>query len=422
MRKVGVGACAVTAIVLAVGAAEIAKAAPPKGGGGAGAAHGPAAHFTAPRGSPHFTAHHAPPNAASRQASSHGGALATVHGAFAGPTSPQSFATRRQFAAYPAFRPFLGRGWWHWHNHLGWVGPWFWPFAYGGFFYYALWPYAYDSYDPFWAYGYNDIYAGMFSPYDYEPYVQGPQAPARMASLTQSMKSACDSEAAEVTGWPIDQIQQVIQPNAEQRALLDDLGNAIVKASSNITSHCPSSVAFIPVDRLAQMEVRLQGMIDAVNAIDPPLTRFYDSLTDEQKARFNEMNAGRGATASTGVSTPPAAGPANPQEACGAGPIMAWPVEKIDQLLKPDAAQKEKLQALQSAAAQAADTIKAACPSEVPATPPGRLAAIGQRLQTQLTAVQTVEAPLKDFYDSLSDDQKARFNNIGQQILPKGDQ
>jgi len=101
---------------------------------------------------------------------------------------------------------------------------------------------------------------------------------------------------------------------------------------------------------------------------------------------------------------------------------MAWPTEKVDQLLKPDAAQKEKLQALQSAAAQAADTIKAACPSEVPATPPGRLGAIGQRLQTQITAVQTVEAPLKDFYDSLSDDQKARFNNIGQQILPRSDQ
>ena len=415
MRRVRVGVCAVGTIVLAVAAAEIVKAAPPKGGGSGGAARGAAATHVPP-GSPHFTAHRAP------QAPSHAGALATAHGAhgaFPGPTNPLGFATRRQFAAYPAFRPFLGRGWWHSHSHLGWVGPWFWPFAYGGFFYYALWPYSYGAYDPFWAYGYDDIYAGIFSPYDYEPYVQGPQAPARMASLTQSMKSACDSEAAEVTGWPIDQIQQAIQPNADQKVLLDDLGNAIVKASSNIISHCPASVAFIPVDRLAQMEVRLQGMIDAVSAIDLPLTKFYDSLTDEQKARFNGINAG--ATASTGESNPPAAEPANPQEVCGSGQMMAWPAEKIDQLLKPDNAQKEKLQALQSAAAQAADTLKAACPSVVPATPPGRLAAIGQRLQGQLTAVQTVEAPLKDFYDSLSDDQKARFNNIGQQILPRRD-
>jgi len=72
---------------------------------------------------------------------------------------------------------------------------------------------------------------------------------------------------------------------------------------------------------------------------------------------------------------------------------------------------------LQSAAAQAADIIKAACPSENPSTPPARLEAVGNRLQAMLQAVQTVEPPLRDFYASLNDEQQARFNTLGAQIV-----
>jgi hypothetical protein len=95
---------------------------------------------------------------------------------------PKAFAARRHFAANAAFRPFLSGGW-HPYHHLGWVGPWFWPYAYGDVFYYALWPADYWDYDPFWVYGYGDIYAGIFSPYSYDEYVQGPGVPSRMAAL-----------------------------------------------------------------------------------------------------------------------------------------------------------------------------------------------------------------------------------------------
>ena len=104
------------------------------------------------------------------------------------------------------------------------------------------------------------------------------------------------------------------------------------------------------------------------------------------------------------------------QAQCGAN-IMAWPSDQIDRVVRPSDAQRVKLEALQSATAQSADTIKAACPSEVPSTPPGRLAAIGERLQAMLQAVETVQPVLTDFYNSLSDDQKARFNTMGKQIF-----
>src|SRR5262249_4470834 len=147
----------------------------------------------------------------------------------------------------------------------------------------------YYDVDPFWAYGYGDIYAAIFPPYSYDDYVVGPRAPARMAKLTQSMTQSCTEEAAEVIGWPINQIQRAVEPSEQQNALLDDLGNAIVKASDEIRSHCPSSVAFTPTARLEQMQQRLQALASAVNIVSPPLERFYDSLTDEQKARFNDI-------------------------------------------------------------------------------------------------------------------------------------
>ncbi len=80
---------------------------------------------------------------------------------------------------------------------------------------------------------------------------------------------------------------------------------------------------------------------------------------------------------------------------------MAWPTDRVDSALHPSDAQRAKLQALQSALSQAADTIKAACPSQPPATPPERLADAGKRLQAMLQGVETVQPALADFYNSL---------------------
>jgi LTXXQ motif family protein len=345
----------------------------------------------------------------------------------------------RHFAANNAFAPFANNNW-HSRNysggygsdqggyggyggyyggwnggwsHLGWIGPLFWPYGYGDVFYSALWPYQYGYVDPVWAYGYNDIYEGIFAPYSYVNYVRGPQAQARMTALSQQMSEACTNEAIEVTNWPIDQIQQVVQPDEQQQALLNDLTSAISQASDEIKSQCPTNIAFTPVERLAQMEQRLQGLLQAVNIVSPALNSFYDSLSAEQKARFNAMGAPEG-----DISAPnqQSANVGNPQTSCD-GNVLSWPTDQIDQNIRPTAAQRAQLQLLQSAAAQASEIIKAACPSETPSTPPARLEAVGYRLQAILQAVQTVEPPLRDFYASLDDEQQARFNTLGTQIV-----
>jgi hypothetical protein len=346
-----------------------------------------------------------------------------------GGADPASFRAHRHFAGDPAFRPFFGHGW-HPYRHLGWVGPLFWPYAYGDIFYCSLWSSGYCGYDPLWAYGYGDVYESVFSPYNYDEYVQGPGAPERMASLTQGMEQSCTDEAAEVTGWPINQIQDAVQPSQQQAALLDGLGNAIVKASDVIKADCPTTVAFTPPDRLAQMQGRLQGLVEAVSIVSPPLTQFYDSLSDEQKARFNDIAppAPQNAQASQGQAPQ---GQTSQDQDQGAAPsvqaqcnasTLAWPGDKIDQAVKPNDAQQAKLNALQAALAQASDTIKAACPTDLPATPPSRLDAAGKRLQAMLQAVTAVQPALTDFYNSLSDDQKARFNAMGLQLFAANQQ
>jgi LTXXQ motif family protein len=334
-------------------------------------------------------------------------------------SDPKNFGARRDFANKTAFNSFWREGWhnnwWH-HNHffhIGWIGPLFWPFAYGDFFYFALWPWDYWWYDPFWAYGYGDIYQAVFFPYSYGDYVDGPRAPERMARLRQGIVQSCNEEAGEVTGWPIDQIQAAVQPDQRQSQMLDDLGNAVVKASDAIRGHCQTNVAFTPTGRLDQMHDRLGALVDAVNTVSPPLSGFYDSLNDEQKARFDHIapRAPRhGQAAPSDLTT------ATIRGQCDAG-MMSWPTDQIDRVVRPDDAQRAKLQALQSAASQAADTIKAACPAGVPPTPPARLTAVGQRLGAMLQGVETMQPALADFYNSLSDDQKARFNSMGRQLF-----
>ena len=60
----------------------------------------------------------------------------------------------------------------------------------------------------------------------------------------------------------------------------------------------------------------------------------------------------------------------------------------------------------------AARGTRAAGGEELPSIPTGRLAAMQSRLEVMLAAVRTVRPALDGFYQSLSDEQKARFNVV----------
>ena len=90
-----------------------------------------------------------------------------------------------------------------------------------------------------------------------------------------------------------------------------------------------------------------------------------------------------------------------------------WPTAEIEARLHPTEAQRTRLVTLQDATRKAADMLKASCPATEPITPPARLEAVRNRLETMLRAVKTVHAALDDFYGKLNDEQKAQFEALG---------
>jgi hypothetical protein len=81
----------------------------------------------------------------------------------------------------------------------------------------------------------------------------------------------------------------VVQPTAQQQSFFDDLKKETQNADDQLKSSCQTAVANSPVARLDTIEARLNAMADAIKAVRPNLERFYASLSDDQKARFNMM-------------------------------------------------------------------------------------------------------------------------------------
>jgi hypothetical protein len=101
-------------------------------------------------------------------------------------------------------------------------------------------------------------------------------------------------------------------------------------------------------------------------------------------------------------------------ELCGseAGAKPALPVDRIEQAVQPNEAQHAGLDELMAAWSSVAETIRASCPAERPATGLDRLAAMQARLAAMIKAVEMVQPSLSKFYGMLDDDQKARFNAL----------
>jgi hypothetical protein len=219
----------------------------------------------------------------------------------------------------------------------------------------------------------------------------------------------CGEDSRDIAGLPIDQIQKAIQPNDAQRAALDDLANASVKAAQDIRAACPTQIALTAPARLASMQQRIEAMISAVHTVQPALQKFYDLLSDEQKARLNALgqDQARGGTAqSNKASSTPNCEPTQTG-------VMNWPASEIEARIHPTEAQRDSLATLQDASAKAADLLKSSCQTSDAITPPARLDAVGKRLDTMLQAVKMVRTALDDFYGRLSDEQKAQFEAIG---------
>jgi len=343
--------------------------------------------------------------------------------------NPGARAALTATAATAGWHNFNNGGWWwrHGNGGFGWVGPLFWPFAFFDIFEFSLW-----GWDPFWWYGYGDLYAGLFSPYGYYDllgylppggyygggYYGGRYYGSRTARAQagtaegppDELAQMCGEDSREIGGLPIDRIQQAIQPSDTQRTALDDLANAKVKAAQIIKAACPTKIVSTAPARLAAMQSRLEAMIQGVKIVQPPLNNFWGLLDDEQKTRLSALGQSQRDDRRGDRNAQNALG-----QACGGAQSGApnWPAAEIEQRLHPTEAQRASLDNLRDASAKAADMLKADCAADTVLTPPTRLAAVFKRLDTMLRAVDTVKSALDDLYKDLTDEQKAQFEAIG---------
>ena len=57
-----------------------------------------------------------------------------------------------------------------------------------------------------------------------------------------------------------------------------------------LSENCsPADQPLTPTGRVAAMETRLNAMLKALDTVQPAMAKFYGSLNDEQKARFDRL-------------------------------------------------------------------------------------------------------------------------------------
>ena len=308
----------------------------------------------------------------------------------------------------------------------GWSGPVFWPYFFGNVLAFTFWPYGY--YAPFWGYGDVFVWDAIFWPGPYYAYgpayydVYGGYAPGRtriarhraaesIGSTPNDLAQTCGGLAPGVTDLPIDRIEATLRLTEEQLKALDALKAASSQASEVLRSSCSSEVPQTPLGRLDAAQKRIDGMIQALAIVRRPLDNFYNSLNDEQRQRFATL-------APTSTARTNRRGFASDNDLAAlcsrrAEGFTQLPAQRVEEIVKPAQQQLDAFERLKSASTQAANHLQASCPTQLPQTALDRFDAVAKRVNSMGEAIKTVRPPLASFYDSLNDEQKARFNTLG---------
>ena len=244
-----------------------------------------------------------------------------------------------------------------------------------------------------------------------------PSRPAAPGRVTQATRDFCADQAKGVTGWPLEQISEAVQPNEDQKGLLDNLQKASDEAATRFKDACPESVPMTPNGRLEAIIQRLQATDEAIKTVKPPLEAFTASLSDEQKARFNEIGPQLGKPRQTG------AAPSKDEQAnCSSekAGISNLAINRIEDAVRPSETQGAALDKLDEAMQKAVGILRDACPNTIPQTPVGRLDVMQRRIEAMIDAASTVRPTLEEFYGSLTDEQKAKLNRLGRDTAQSG--
>ena len=330
------------------------------------------------------------------------------------------FAERFRSNADPlilAAREGRHHGWAHRHAwkrglraaFVPWLGPVFWPYAYSDIFNYTFWPYAYDR--GYWAYAYDDfvdtVFWGAESPY-YSSYARvgpteylepggvttGSRVRERLGVSPRALRQLCEDPEKGVTAWPFASIVQAVQPTPEQSALLDEMRSAAAKAADVFKGSCSDSYAMTPPGRLRAMTNRISATLEAVRIVRPALEKFYNSLSDEQQARFSALGPNIGERSQQQPQQD-----ANAQsDTCGdpKSSLTNLPIERIETVIRPAGTQKEALDRLKRGDGEGCSRAASCLPGRRAAHAGGTAGGDGTRLEAMLQAAKLVRPALDE--------------------------
>ena len=153
----------------------------------------------------------------------------------------------------------------------------------------------------------------------------------------------------------------------------------------------------------------MEATIKALRIFRSPLERFYEVLSDEQRERFNAMNG----------STEGARSLSDMAALCSQeARFIDVPAKRVEQVVQLTAQQQSAFDDLKKAAQKLGDQLRSSCPTAVPKSLAARLKTIETRVRAIAEAIKAIRPNLKNFYASLSDEQRARFNMMGRGPLP----
>ncbi len=299
-----------------------------------------------------------------------------------------------------AAEPELGR--------LGLVGPLTWPTAYEDVIGYTFWPKDYE--DAYRQHGFSDITLAIVMPTDNAP---PPEARRRAETTGSAANDAASANACTNTpvqnDWPKAQIAQTVQLDGSQRNALDRLQTTINSAAKSVrASACRDVGALSPPDRLEANVQRLWAVQNATVVIRGALKNFYDTLSDEQKAKFRA--APEPQPADTKNSSQPMG---RLQQACAQGADDDRLVKQIQRNVRPTPQQKASVEMLAKTSGGMAQYLMASCMQPTPDDPLARLDSANGRLTAINYAATTMEIALNQLYGALNDEQRKRFEALG---------
>ena len=103
---------------------------------------------------------------------------------------------------------------------------------------------------------------------------------------TPAQDPVCRQWVAILRSWPVRQVESGISLSDEQLRYLHDLTAAIYRATSGLVGACPAEDRFTALGRLDAKQRQLQALRHGIDAIQPVLSKFEDSLNDSQRTRL----------------------------------------------------------------------------------------------------------------------------------------